>query len=160
MRAKIANTLNRTLFELWIGIIFWGIVLTVILIFVPSKFDYGMALLMGVAASLTATLHMWWSLDRALSRNADKAAKFIRIQFLLRYLFLIIILGISGLLFDEYVLASFGGILGMKVAAYLQPFSKKISTLIYGVEILPDIIYEDEEAEEAPKIEDTAEGQR
>lgn len=108
------------------------------------------------------SFHLWWSLDRAFELDEASAAKSARIQFLLRYLFLIIVLTVSGLFFKEYVLATFVGITGTKIGAYLQPLTKKISTKIYGVEILPPIIeYIDDEKEKATKESiETVEGQK
>lgn len=151
--------LNRTLFELWIGIAFLGLLMMVVIFFVPSKVDYAVSLLVGIVTAIIASWHMWWSFDRALSRDVENAMKSARIQYLYRYLFLILVLGAMGVIFGEYVLATFAGISCMKFSAYLQPFTKKISTLVYGVEILPEIIYPDSD-DVSLKIEDTAEGQR
>ena len=40
------------------------------------------------------------------------------------------------------LLTAFIGVMGLKVSAYLQPVTKKISRAVYGEEILPDIITE------------------
>lgn len=151
--------LNRTLFELWVGIAFLYPILMIVIFFVPSKLDYAISLSVGVVTALAASWHMWWSFDRALSRDVEGAMKSVRIQYLYRYLFLILVLGVVGMIFKEYVLATFAGISCMKFSAYLQPITKKVSTLVYGVEILPDIIYPDSD-NVSLKIEDTAEGQR
>ncbi|MCQ2499110.1 MAG: ATP synthase subunit I [Lachnospiraceae bacterium] len=151
--------LNRTLFELWVGIAFLYPILMIVIFFVPSKLDYAISLSVGIVTALVASWHMWWSFDRALSRDVEGAMKSVRIQYLYRYLFLILVLGVVGMIFKEYVLATFAGISCMKFSAYLQPITKKVSTLVYGVEILPDIIYPDSD-NVSLKIEDTAEGQR
>ncbi|MCQ2081868.1 MAG: hypothetical protein MJZ11_09415 [Lachnospiraceae bacterium] len=129
--------LNRTVFELWVGILMFAIVGQIVAIFIPNPGKCSLNLWIGTLTALIASFHMWWSLDRALSFDNDNAVKSIRIQFLLRYLFLIAVMGVCGVFFGEYVLAAFFGITGIKIGAYLQPLTKKISTLIYGEEILP-----------------------
>lgn len=109
----------------------------VIALFIPDSLKCSVNLWIGTLAAFMASFHMWWSIDRALSLDNDNAVKSIRIQFLLRYLFLIAVMGVCGVFFGEYVLAAFYGITGIKIGAYLQPVTKKISTLVYGEEILP-----------------------
>lgn len=140
MKQLIVNKLNRTVFELWTGILAFGILCSVVAFFVNNPGLYILCLLIGILSALAAGYHMWWSIDRALDLGEEGATKSIRLQFLIRYLFLTAVLAFTGIFFGSYVLAAFLGILGIKVGSYLQPVSKKLSTAIYGEEILPDII--------------------
>ena len=140
MIIRMKNKINRTVFELWIGIIAFGLVCLIADIFVPDKITYLICLLIGIITALAAAYHMWWSIDRALDEGEGAATKKIRLQFVYRYLALIIVLGATGIFFGEYVLGTFAGIVGIKVSAYLQPLAKKISNLVYGEEILPEKI--------------------
>lgn len=151
------NKLNRTVFELWSGIIAFGLLCAIADIFVPDKIEYIICLLIGIVTALAASYHMWWAIDRALDEGEGGAAKKIRLQFVYRYLALIVVLGIVGVFFGEYVLGTFAGIVGIKVSAYLQPLEKKLSDLVYGEEILPEKIeylYDEDE-----KIKEPAEKQ-
>ena len=158
MIKQMKNKINRTVFELWIGIIIFGLVCAIADIFVPDKLKYLVCLLIGVVTAIAAAYHMWWSIDRSLDKGEGGAAKDIRLQFVLRYFALIVVLGAVGIFFGEYVLGTFAGILGIKVAAYLQPLEKKLSNLVYGEEILPEKIEylydEDEKIKEPAKAQE------
>lgn len=147
--SKIPKLINRTLFELWLGILAFGLFCQLAVFFMPNPGIYSISLWIGVLAAVLASFHMWWSFDRAFDMDEKAATKNVRLHYLLRYLFLIAVLAASGIFFGNYVLATFAGILGMKIGAYLQKPAKKISTLIYGVEILPPLIKESEEDQNA-----------
>ena len=144
---KIQNAINRTVFELWVGILLFGIVCEFVVFLVSNKMAYSICLLVGIIAAIAASWHMWWSINRSFDQGVENAPKSMSIQFIFRYIFLIVVLGCMGLCFGSYVLATFLGIMGMKAAAYMQPLTKKVSTLVYGEEILPPVIeylYDDE----------------
>lgn len=150
---RMKDRINRTVFELWCGIIAFGVLCMAATFFVSDKLKYIVCLLIGIMSALAAAYHMWWALDRALDEGEGAATKKIRLQFVYRYLTLIVILGATGIFFGEYVLGTFAGIVGIKVAAYLQPLEKKISTLVYGEEILPEKIeylYDEDEKIKEP----------
>lgn len=149
---KMITRINRTVFELWVGIITFGILCQIVCIWMPDKGKYSLCLWSGIAAALVCAFHMWWSLERELGNSEDKATKNLKLQFTLRYIFLIIVLGITGYFCGNYVLATFAGIMGTKIAAYLEPCTKKISTLIYGEEILPERIENLDEYEKQQKL--------
>lgn len=128
-----------------------GLVLQLLVFLFPNKGAYSICLWMGIAAALISAFHMWWALDRALS-NPEKATKTLGLQYAIRYLFLILVLGVAGMLYGPYVLATFAALLGIKISAYLQPVTKKLSTLVYGEEILPEIIENLDEYEEQQKL--------
>lgn len=118
----------------------------------PDRGKYNICLWSGVVAALISAFHMWWAFDRELGNPEDKATKNLKLQFAIRYLFLIIVLGVTGFFFGNYVLATFAGIMGTKISAYMEPYSKKISTLIYGEEILPERIENLDEYEKQQKL--------
>ena len=139
--------LNRTVFEMWTGIIIYGLVCELGVLLVPLKKVYSISLWCGIVTALAASFHMWWSINRALEAGEAEAPKKMSVQYIIRYTCLVIVLGIFGMSVGSYVLATFLGILGVKAGAYLQPITKKISVFIYGEEILPPIIYEDDALE-------------
>lgn len=128
-----------------------GLVLQLAVFFVPDKGAYSICLWMGVPAAMICSFHMWWSLDRALD-NPEKATKTLGLNYAIRYLFMILVLGAAGIWFGPYVLATFASLVGIKAAAYLQPVTKKLSTLVYGEEILPERIENLDEYEEQQKL--------
>lgn len=142
MRSLILK-LNRTVFEMWTGILIYGLVCELGVFLVPSKGVYSISLWCGIATALIASFHMWWSINRALEAGEAEASKKMSVQYIIRYMCLVIVLGVFGVMTGSYVLATFVGILGVKAGAYLQPVTKKISVFIYGEEVLPPVIYED-----------------
>ena len=139
MKRTVEKKITRAVFELWVGIWIIGILAQAAVFFVNDKVIYSLCLWIGVLAAMASSYHMWWSLDRALE-DEGRATKLINIHFVIRYLCLAAVLGIVGIFFAGYVLATFVGITGIKLAAYMQPVTRKIAVLVYGEEILPDII--------------------
>lgn len=139
MKNKITETVDRYVFDLWIGILAFGVICELGVFFAPSKGNYTVCLWVGIITALCAAYHMWWSIDRAFDYG-DAAPKKMSIQFIIRYMVFVIVLGIMGVLFGSYVLITFLGIVSIKASAYMEPLSKKLSVLIYGEEILPPVI--------------------
>lgn len=141
MKEKITR-INRTLFELEIGIIIFGIICEIFVCFVKDKTGYSLGLWLGILIAAVCAFHMWWSLDRALDFEEKTAVKKMSTHNVLRYLFIVLAFGLICVEGSANPLAAFLGIMGLKAAAYMQPFTKNISTLIYGKEILPELIEE------------------
>lgn len=125
MKRKI----DRTLFELWLGIVVFGAICFLGVIFVPDRFSYCICLSIGILTALAASFHMWFSLNKSLELEEDAATKKARLGYLIRYFSLAVILVVTGIFFGSYVLAAFAGIIGIKVSAYLQPFTHKICNI-------------------------------
>ena len=125
MKRKI----DRTLFELWLGIVVFVAICFLGVIFVPDRFRYCICLSIGILTALAASFHMWFSLEKSLGLEEDAATKKARLGYLIRYFSLAAILVVTGIFFGSYVLAAFAGIIGIKVSAYLQPFTHKICNI-------------------------------
>ena len=59
---------------------------------------------------------------------------------MIRYVMIAIVLVIVALTDTLNPLITFAGVMGLKIGAYLNFFAKKVSTWIYGEEILPDLV--------------------
>lgn len=119
--------IDETLKELLIGIIAAGSLFqATVMWFVKNKLSYTAGLWTGVLLAAFLAWHMWKTLDEALDFEAEGAEKIMRKQSLLRYVIVIAVLGI--LMCSEIAnpLAAFLGIMTLKVAAYLQPFTHKV----------------------------------
>jgi len=121
---------NETLVELLMGILFFGIVSQFTgMWFVKSIVAYSSGLWIGILLAMLAGIHMWWSLDRNLTMNADNekaAVAYSTRSNLIRYFVIIIVFLVLCLTDFSYPLAAFLGIMGLKIGAYLQPLMKKI----------------------------------
>lgn len=122
--------INETLFGMMIGIVVFAVVAQLAgMFFVDSMMKYTIGLWIGTVLALVCAYHMWWSLDRNLTINADNvggARAFALKQNMIRY-FVILIVFVGVCLTDfAYPLSAFLGIMGLKVGAYLQPVINRI----------------------------------
>lgn len=126
MREKIAGA-NKTLLELITGILIYGLLCQIIgLIFVEEKAAYSSGLWIGIMTAVAAALHMWHSLDVSLDYDENTASKKMQAQSIIRYVVIVLIMGFTMINGFTNPLAAFLGIMGLKVAAYLQPFTHKL----------------------------------
>lgn len=72
-----------------------------------------------------AAYHMWRTLDRALDLE-ESAARVIQKNSILRYAVIVVVLGIIMVTEVCNPLAAFLGLMGLKVSAYLQPFTHRL----------------------------------
>lgn len=125
---KIRNS-NETLRELLIGILFYGIVLQLSCVwFFQDKLGCSIGFWIGILTAAGAGIHMWWALDKALDYSEADAMKKIRLHSMLRYLAIVLILGILMLSGVANPLTAFAGVMSLKAAAYLQPITHKCLT--------------------------------
>lgn len=141
MKKRILK-INRTLFELETGIIIFGIVCQLVILPFGERVQYSVGLWIGILTALIAAWHMWRSLDRGLELSEKGAVSYLSRQNILRYVIIVLILIVTASAKIGNPLTAFLGIMGLKVSAYMQPLTKKISKLLYGEEILPEIIEE------------------
>ena len=125
---KRRKKLNETLKELFIGILFYGIIVEImVLVFAQEKLYLTIGFWYGVLLALAAAIHMWWGLDRGMELG-DGATKYLLSQNMIRYGVIVIAFGVLCLWDIGNPLAAFAGIMGLKAGAYLQPFTHKIRT--------------------------------
>ncbi|MDD2970957.1 MAG: ATP synthase subunit I [Lachnospiraceae bacterium] len=129
--------LPHVLAELIAGIVLCGIVLEIPGIwFVKDPLGYSVGLLIGIVMAVLMAVHMAWSLDKALDLVREDAEKKIRMNSMTRYFTIVIILGVMMYFRIGNPLAAFLGLMSLKVAAYLQPFTHKYMQKIYKNEDL------------------------
>ncbi len=142
---------NATLIELWVGIVFFALIsLLAGIWFVENKLAYALGLPVGALTAVYLAWHMARSIDKMLDRaelGADAGAG-MRVSSLLRYGIVVLVLIITALV-SEWVnpISVFIGIIGLKVAAYLQPFTHKIVFKVFGweEEVYPEMPDTEEE---------------
>lgn len=122
MKRKI----DPTLLELWLGILAYGVVFEIVLLFFSRDPAYSIGLWIGVFLAVAGAFHMWWSLDRGLDLPEKDAVKSMGAQNIIRYVVLVLVLG--GLMFVDFAnpIFAFCGYMGMKVSAYLNPLIHRI----------------------------------
>jgi len=121
---------DDTLKGLLIGILIFEILAELIgLPFVKSVMRYSIGLWIGALLAVAAAIHMWWTIDKNLTVNADNEsasrAYAIR-QGIIRYVVILAVFVVICLTDFAYPLAAFLGIMGLKAGAYIQPQVDKI----------------------------------
>lgn len=131
MKKKI----DPTLFEMWLGILAYGVVFEIVLLLFSREPSYSIGLWIGAFLALCGALHMWWALDRGLELPEKEAVKSIGTQNIIRYFILILTLG--ALMFVDFAnpIFVFCGYMGMKVSAYLNPLIHRLRAGKKGQEI-------------------------
>ncbi len=119
-----------TLIELLVGIFLFECVCELVgAFFVKDITKYSMGLLLGwILASLSA-VHMYRSLMRNFDMNGnnEKGAQSYAIRSnMIRYCFILIVFFVVCITDFAYPLATFLGIMGLKIGAYIQPLIHKV----------------------------------
>lgn len=125
MKKKLTQ-LSDVLPDLWAGILLYGVLCEIVgLIFVEDRLFYSIGLIAGIVCALFMATHMAWSLNQALDMAEGDAVKKMQVHNILRYVIVVIVFFL--LLFTKLgnPLAAFLGVIGLKVAAYLQPVTHK-----------------------------------
>lgn len=142
MKAFILK-MNRTLFELETGILIFGIFCQICLLPFGQRAYWSAGLWVGILTAAFAAFHMWRGLDRGLDLCEKEAVSYLSRQNIIRYLVIVLVMILTAASGKANPLTAFLGIMGLKVSAYMQPLTKRISKLLYGEEILPEIITEE-----------------
>ena len=96
------------------------------LIFVKDRLFYSIGLLIGILCAMGMAVHMAWSLNMALDLGESGAVKKMQLHNLLRYGIVVVVIFALWLSGIGNPVVAFLGIMGLKVAAYLQPFTHKL----------------------------------
>lgn len=121
------NGLSDVLPDLLIGILLYGVVCEAVgLIFVKDRLFYSIGLLIGILCAMCMAVHMAWSLNMALDLGESGAVKKMQLHNLLRYGIVVVVIFALWLSGIGNPVVAFLGIMGLKVAAYLQPFTHKL----------------------------------
>ena len=123
----IKNKIPETVLEMWIGETLFGVVCELIGIwFVKDKLGFTVGIICGVILALICIYHLWWAINRSMSMNEDKAGKFVGTQYGIRYACLILLVTLLYITGWGNPFAAFLTYVGMKAAAYMQPFIHKL----------------------------------
>lgn len=122
----IQNKIPETVLEMWIGEVLYGCVCELAGIwFVSNKPGYTIGLICGMVLAMAGIYHLWWAIDKSFDKEEKDAGKFVGTQYGIRYALLIMTVAILYVTGWGNAFAAFIGYIGMKMAAYLQPFIHK-----------------------------------
>lgn len=144
---KKIKGINRALLELIIGILFLGVIIQIAgLFWAEEPWKFSVSMWLGAVAAIASAVHMYMTLDKALSMEAGAYGAATKAA-MIRYFCWALFLGI--LMVTEILnpIHAFIGLLTLKVAAYLQPFTHKFCNYIFReTDPVPEAIpWEDEE---------------
>jgi ACR3 family arsenite efflux pump ArsB len=124
--------IDSTLFELCLGIVLYGVVFEMVLLFFSREPSYSLGLWIGIVLAVTASVHMWWSIDRSMEKAKKEAARTVSVNSLIRYVVLIVVLAV--LAYTEFAnpILTFFGYMGLKLSAYLNPLVHKLRVKVCG----------------------------
>lgn len=125
--------LNKVLPELILGILLYGIVLQAAGIWLSEdKLMYTKGLWIGIILAMGLALHIAVVIEDAVSLNSSRA-KLVTMS-LLRYIAAAAVLFGTAYFRLGSVIAAFLGVMGLKIAAYSQPFIHKVILKLKGSE--------------------------
>ena len=135
---------NRTLLEMHVGILIFGLVCQVVGAFlVKEQWYYAKSLWFGILFAIVASVHMYKTLDRALWYGED-ASKLVVRGYLFRYLMVVVILAVIAVTKVMDPLVVFLGYMSLKVTAYLQPITHKLCNKVFNeTDPIPEPLEED-----------------
>lgn len=142
MKTQIQKV-NRTLFELETGIFIFAVICQFVLLFFSNRKELSIGLWTGVFMAFFCAWHMWWTLERGLELGEKGAAAYLGRQNMIRYILIVMVLGLTALWGIGNPLTAFTGVMGLKVSAYMQPLTKKISKIFYEEKKLQEAIAEE-----------------
>ncbi len=153
---KALKNKNRTLLEMHIGMFFFGICCQAAGAFiVKEQLRYAASLWFGIAFALAASVHMYRTLERAMSAGAD-ASKLMTRGYLFRYGMIAFVLVLASLTGALNPLIVFLGYMSLKVTAYIQPFTHKLCNMLFHeTDPVPEALPE----EDVPQEEEIFSGQ-
>ncbi len=122
MRRKI----DPTLLELCLGILAYGVVFEIVLLFFSRNPAYSIGLWIGIILALAGACHMWWSLNRGLDLPQKAAVKSMSTQNIIRYVVIAAVLAALMCTDMANPIFAFCGYMGMKVSAYLNPLIHRL----------------------------------
>lgn len=125
MKEKIKA--NQTLAELVIGILCFGAVCQIVgIFFTHDQLAYAVSLWIGIIAAAGMAVHMNHTIRKALAYDEGTAEKVTRTSYFLRYGCVMVLLGVVAVTGVMNLIVTFLGIMGLKIGAYLQPFTHKL----------------------------------
>lgn len=127
MRTRIES--NLTLFELIIGIIIFYLLCQIGMIFTPDILYYSLGLIIGAVMAICMACHMNYSIKRALDLSDGGASAVVRKDMAIRYAVITIILIVLMVINFASPITAFVGIMGLKIGAYIQPFTHRLISL-------------------------------
>ena len=144
---EILRQKNRTLLEMYLGMIFFGLVSQMVgALIVHDQVRYAASLWFGILLAAVSAYHLYKTLDRGLTYDENTASKVIFRGYVIRYAAVAIILLIIMMTEVLNPLIVFLGYMSLKVTALLQPITHKLcNKLFHETDPIPQALPEEEQ---------------
>lgn len=132
--------INRTLLEMYMGMLFFGAVCQAAgALFAGNQGFYAKSLWFGIAMAMTASSHMYRTMERAMGSGEEAAGRIVTGGYYFRYAIAVIIFVIISVTKVMNPLVVFLGYMSLKVTAYLQPITHKVcNRLLHETDTAPE----------------------
>lgn len=128
---EVLRKKDRTLLEMHVGMIFFGLLCQVTgAFFVKDQLRYALSLWCGIAGAMLGAYHMYRVLDKSLDQG-EAAVKLIFRGYIFRYALIVLIMLIIIKTEVMNPLVVFLGYMSLKVTALIQPLTHKLSNKIF-----------------------------
>lgn len=117
---------TRTLLELYVGVIVWGLIILVIgLIFARPMWKYLVGVVIGVVATMLQLYNMYDTIDRALSTGEEKARGYMTAKSMFRLIISVVVMIIAYMIGLTAFVGTVLGLFSLKLSALVNPLVKK-----------------------------------
>ena len=126
--------INDVLPELVLGIVIYGIIVEIAGVwFVADKLRYSTGLLIGISLAIGMAINIAVVIRDAVEIYGEDGAKNrVIVKSILRYLIVVVVFFTMMKFNLGNLFTAFIGVLGLKVSAYLQPFTHKVILRLQG----------------------------
>ena len=126
--------INDVLPELVLGIVIYGVIVELAGVwFVADKLRYSTGLLIGISLAIGMAINIAVVIRDAVEIYGEDGAKNrVIIKSVLRYLIVVVVFFVMMKFNLGNLFTAFIGVLGLKVSAYLQPFTHKVILRLQG----------------------------
>lgn len=123
------RNINRTVWELLLGILLTGAILEVLGVMIAGdKLFYSIGLLIGVVLAIFMTFSISSSVQQAVDRGEGGAKVKMISSYVIRTVVVLLVIILTGVLKLGSLVGLLLGIMTLKVAAYIQPYTHKFLT--------------------------------
>ncbi len=123
------RNINRTVWELLLGILLTGAILEVLGVMIAGdKLFYSIGLLIGVVLAIFMTFSISSSVQQAVDRGEGGAKVKMISSYVIRTVVVLLVIVLTGVLKLGSLVGLLLGIMTLKVAAYIQPYTHKFLT--------------------------------
>ena len=132
---KKMDSLKRTVLELLIGILLFGLVFEVVGVFIAADWiSHTIGIGCGMLLAAGMTIHMAYNINDAMDWDAQHAAKTLRRGSFFRYGMVTLLMMLFAYFKIGNIISCFFGIMTLKTAAYSQPIVHKVINKILKIE--------------------------